>query len=426
MLTKKERAVRLDRDSGAGTKIVSILEEKQNEPCLSEKQIKEIANITKKISTIYNRPQDIEWAIANDSIYILQTRPITTLNITPDKTQNKTIWDNSNIVESYSGVTTPLTFSFISIVYREVYKQFCRIMGVEEDLICKNDHIFSMIGLIKGRVYYNLINWYNLLSLLPGYSINSGFMEQMMGVKEKLEAPLTAIKSDKNQYLRLVNLIYNIIKNLFILPLEIKKFYQLLDNTLLPYKKLDLASQNANDLKEHYLKIERSLIKKWDAPLVNDFFAMIFYGVLKKIIVKWGIDETETLQNNLLIGQGDIISTQPIRNIREIANIICQDDQLKKLFSEEDNYIILKNLPDYDHVNSKILNYIDKFGDRCINELKLETITYRHKPEMLIELIKTYVKTGYVEANNEDKKRQLAHQKIETALRGKPVKKIFI
>ena len=28
-----------------------------------------------------------------------------------------TLWDNSNIVESYSGVTTPLTFSFASYVY---------------------------------------------------------------------------------------------------------------------------------------------------------------------------------------------------------------------------------------------------------------------------------------------------------------------
>ena len=31
-----------------------------------------------------------------------------------------TLWDNSNIVESYSGVTSPLTFSFASFAYEEV------------------------------------------------------------------------------------------------------------------------------------------------------------------------------------------------------------------------------------------------------------------------------------------------------------------
>ncbi len=45
------------------------------------------------------------------------------------------IWDNSNIVESYSGVTTPLTFSFAREIYEDVYRQFCRMMGVPERVI---------------------------------------------------------------------------------------------------------------------------------------------------------------------------------------------------------------------------------------------------------------------------------------------------
>ena len=43
-----------------------------------------------------------------------------------------------------------------------------------------------MLGLIRGRVYYNLLNWYRLLAMLPGFKANRGFMEQMMGVKEAL------------------------------------------------------------------------------------------------------------------------------------------------------------------------------------------------------------------------------------------------
>jgi rifampicin phosphotransferase len=40
-----------------------------------------------------------------------------------------------------------------------------------------------MLGLIRGRVYYNLLSWYRLLSLLPGYAFNRAFMERMMGVR---------------------------------------------------------------------------------------------------------------------------------------------------------------------------------------------------------------------------------------------------
>ncbi|MBQ1612103.1 MAG: phosphoenolpyruvate synthase, partial [Alphaproteobacteria bacterium] len=89
------------------------------------------------------KPQDIEWTYENGILYILQARPITTLENIPDKSQQEVIWDNSNIIESYSGVTTPLTFSFIKDIYTEVYKQFLLIMGVEQELIEENSDIFQ-------------------------------------------------------------------------------------------------------------------------------------------------------------------------------------------------------------------------------------------------------------------------------------------
>src|SRR5262249_50282157 len=91
------------------------------------------------------------------------------------------------IAESYNGVTTPLTFSFARRAYEEVYRQFCRILRVPESALAENNEIFRhMLGLVHGRVYYNLLNWYRLLALLPGFTFNRRFMEQMMGVKEAL------------------------------------------------------------------------------------------------------------------------------------------------------------------------------------------------------------------------------------------------
>ncbi len=29
-----------------------------------------------------------------------------------------------------------------------------------------------MLGLVRGRLYYNLLNWYRILALLPGYRFN--------------------------------------------------------------------------------------------------------------------------------------------------------------------------------------------------------------------------------------------------------------
>lgn len=46
---------------------------------LSEGQIKALAQLCKKIEQHYHHPQDIEWAYAQGKLYILQSRPITTL-----------------------------------------------------------------------------------------------------------------------------------------------------------------------------------------------------------------------------------------------------------------------------------------------------------------------------------------------------------
>ncbi len=50
-----------------------------NTKTLSEKEIKEICTLGKKIEQHYKKPMDIEWAIEKRSVYILQARPITTL-----------------------------------------------------------------------------------------------------------------------------------------------------------------------------------------------------------------------------------------------------------------------------------------------------------------------------------------------------------
>ncbi|MDP7240155.1 MAG: PEP/pyruvate-binding domain-containing protein, partial [Dehalococcoidia bacterium] len=44
-----------------------------------EAQIKELTNIGSHIEQLYGNPQDIEWAVEGDSIYIVQSRPITTM-----------------------------------------------------------------------------------------------------------------------------------------------------------------------------------------------------------------------------------------------------------------------------------------------------------------------------------------------------------
>lgn len=44
-------------------------------------------------------------------------------------------------------------------------------------------HLQNMLGLVRGNIYYNLMNWYRCLTCIP-VGDTSKFMETMMGVKQ--------------------------------------------------------------------------------------------------------------------------------------------------------------------------------------------------------------------------------------------------
>ncbi len=50
---------------------------------LSDQEVIELATLAKKLQQHYFYPQDVEWAIENGTVYIVQTRPITTLDRAP-------------------------------------------------------------------------------------------------------------------------------------------------------------------------------------------------------------------------------------------------------------------------------------------------------------------------------------------------------
>jgi phosphoenolpyruvate synthase/pyruvate phosphate dikinase len=67
-----------------GTHEQAIEPEWQNRQALTDEQILELARLGRKIEELFGSPQDIEWCLADDSFYIVQSRPITTLYPIPE------------------------------------------------------------------------------------------------------------------------------------------------------------------------------------------------------------------------------------------------------------------------------------------------------------------------------------------------------
>jgi rifampicin phosphotransferase len=392
-IASKKIGHRFDASNAEGVSAFPVPEQDANRAALTDAQVLEIAALVRRCGNHFERPQDIEWAYEKGRLNLLQSRPITSLASFADPEGALNLWDNSNIAESYSGVTTPLTFSFARSIYEGVYRQFCRIMRVSESVIVANDRVFSrMLGLIRGRIYYNLLSWYRVLAMLPGFAVNRRFMEQMMGVREPMPDEIVAQMSGGTfgdrfrDAARLASTLAGLVWNHIVLERRIAEFYGRLNRALAP-PRFPLEEMRADELANHYLDLERQLLTRWDAPLVNDFFAMIFHGLLRGLAERWCGSREGTLASDLVRGQSAMISAEPAERVRRMAALVANDTEFCALLCDGALPDILAALPSRPDFRAQYESYLEKFGDRCLEELKLESPTLHDNPLLLFRSV---------------------------------------
>ena len=79
--TLADKKIAIGRNSAGEIVQISLTPEKSHSQVLKESEIKKLAEYAIKLEEHYGKPQDIEFALEAGDIYILQTRPITTLNL---------------------------------------------------------------------------------------------------------------------------------------------------------------------------------------------------------------------------------------------------------------------------------------------------------------------------------------------------------
>lgn len=131
-------------------------------------------------------PQDVEWAIGGGKLWLLQSRPITTMQAYDSRTgmwndsrAGDYLWSNANFGEALPEVMTPLTWSLVQIYFDETFGN-----------PLPGDH--RLAGNIGGRLYVNLSLFASMMKAL-GFSqerMNSETEEFFGNLPEDVDVPL--------------------------------------------------------------------------------------------------------------------------------------------------------------------------------------------------------------------------------------------
>ena len=354
---------------------------------IDKRIIREIADIGKKIEESYDkkRARDIEIAIKDQKIYVLQERPISAYSHI-DKGQFRTIYDNSNIIESYSGVTTPLTFSFAREVYEKVYRQTLNNFFIsQEDIESIKEDLANMICFYQNKVYYRFYSCYKMTALYPGYNKNKKYMENMMGVKLELK------EGKAKQKLRLFRIYLRFIHKLLRIKKDSLLFVDKFERITKDHFNNSFENYTNKGLVDLYRQLEENILDDFTTPITNDMGAMVFLGILNDALKKKKLSDYEGLLSKVLAKQGNVESLKQSIALIDLVNYINNDTQLKSYYQNTEIEKIIEELDKDNKINKQIREYIYKYGSRAMEELKLETVTLFQDPRFLIQTIKNYL-----------------------------------
>jgi hypothetical protein len=149
-------------DAGC-SQLVDCTAKEQTTPCLTPDQLLRLAKLGKSVQKHYgDQPQDTEWGVKGDKVYLLQARPITTLSDEPARTMDEfdtpcrptDFITTCNAAEMFPGAMTPLTMSTFGRNANQGVQRMQILFGCRQ----KVDDEHAITANYSGNFFLNMTN----------------------------------------------------------------------------------------------------------------------------------------------------------------------------------------------------------------------------------------------------------------------------
>lgn len=434
-----EKKVKLVMAKGGGLEEQKVSNSQSKSSVLNHKNITQLVSVATSLFKFYGHEIDMEWAYdKSGKLYVTQARPITTLG--KAFTTKEILLDNSNVVESFPGINTPWTLSVIRDVYKTVFTNAVLRLSISKRRVEEKSYIFDhLIATHQGRVFYNLTNWYEMMRLVPYTEGYIKVWEEMLGVESNQ-------LSNKKKKL-LDNLLYNPFRLLKILSKGLWIFFRLDSQLKSLDKKLqkDFEKVWRKERKGIYLgfspgdymlemeKFKHQVFKDWDITLINDIYAFVCTAITKSYLKKLKIQDVDNFFNDLLFGLSGMESVAPVKSLVKMGRLVQEDSALKEKLeglvnAKSASVNILTQTENELEFRRMFSNHIHEFGDRGVEELKLETLTFREDPLSLLKMVLEYSQTtlNALEKGESSDRRKQATKALNSKLLTRPILKLLM
>lgn len=439
--TIRSKTMMSGRSSDLKDGIQKVPPELVNKPTLSEGKAIELASKAEAIRRYYGKDLDIEWAIKDGSIWILQARPITVSgtkvdgklypdeNETEDYIRENAMFSRLDVGEIVTGLMTPLGLSFCKFYQHHIHGPAVKTMGLLD--IGNPKHY---MGYMQGHVYLNISASAQLLTQCPPTRNMMKFTKRYASVgmdftnyENPYGQPISGIKYLKSSLYWFGYQVHNLITA----SRAVKKMQRLLESETERFLRLEIQSMSLDDLNKELRRIDEYFLQS--CAVYMPFFLQSFalYDLLSELCEKWLKDEGEGLQNRIKASMNNLRTIEVTRGICELTKKVDSSVALRKLFIETPLEDLIKALQQDRNGRSfwefDITKFLRKFGSRGHEEFDLSLPRWNDDPSYILQIIKMYLvsdvqlETRLREINT---KREKDTQKLLTKLPFK-IQKVF-
>ena len=389
-------AILIEAVEGQGEKLVSgqvsahryEISRKNYRPCsddlLSETDIRLLYETGKRIRTTFGEDKDIEWAMKDGELFLLQMRPITTEIIDieefdRDEDLSGHLFTKRNVGEMMPGAVTPLTLSTSAKAIDYGMRYMLWVAGVYDSPY--EEKPLRLISSISGHLFFDMNLLYNMHAKV-GVANPQHMNLSIMGEYHDYP-PITIPYS--HPFVRAVNSV-KFLKYVFSGHRAIGKLDCLLTKVHFP---------ETTSCRELYKSIDANLAYL-DESLIYHYASSAYSGsatsTLYQMVDKYFPDKKayQSFLSHLLSSIPNIKSADILSRLQDLAICIQEKEPRAMGFSADE---LLAYIQRDAEINEKYQEFLTLHGHRCIKEAELRNKPWREDEIPLMNYLLSIVKS---------------------------------
>lgn len=311
VIGEKAIAARWDADHGVLEQDVSPAQ--REVPCLDDETIDRLVELGLRVEDHFDDARDVEWALADGTLYLLQARPVTALSHPPRRRRGRrrsarerarTVWSNVNVGEALPGVATPITWSVLSEFSERGFRRAFGALG------CSVPKDAELVGSFRGRIYLNMTEFMTIASQVPGMRPKTLLAFAGGGEAERLEMEVES-QGSTGFMMRLPLTVGRYVRENVGLTERVARFESAFSEERGRLGSIDFRVLSHTGLDRVLFRVER-LLDDSGQVMLNVYGNLLGSLVLLRGMLRFvARKDAERLERDLLTGLADVESAAP-------------------------------------------------------------------------------------------------------------------